>query len=188
MKELILEDLTDKGFYVISDTHFYHGNIIKYCNRPFVDTHGNPDVETMNMVLFDNWNRTVGKTDKIFHLGDFTMGFQKKQVSKILDENLNGDKKYLVGNHDFPKMIPGKMIKDKVHYVMYKGLKIAMSHYPHKGENAINWDADILLFGHIHNNSNFEDHNTYNCCVEQNDYKPIHIDDVIKKLIKRNEK
>jgi len=182
-----LEDFSDRGFFAISDYHFYHRNIIKYCNRPFHDEHGNPDIEKMNMTLFENWNKIIGKDDHVFFLGDFTLGFQKEEVAKILDENLLGNKQYLIGNHDHPNMIPGKMIKQKVHYVLYKGLKIAMSHYPPKGENSIKWDADILLFGHVHNNSNFESYNTYNCCVEMNEYKPKHIDDILEILIKRNE-
>ena len=84
-----LDDLSDSGFFVISDCHFYHPNIIKYCNRPFLDNSGNPDIETMNMVLFENWNKMVKPDDTIFYLGDFTMGQNKEETAKILDENLN---------------------------------------------------------------------------------------------------
>ena len=56
--------------YVIADTHFYHNNIIKYCNRPF------EDVEKMNELIINKWNSVVSNEDIVLHLGDF--GFVSK--------------------------------------------------------------------------------------------------------------
>ena len=44
-------------YFFTSDTHFYHGNIIRFCNRPF------EDVEMMNETIISNWNNTVGLDD-----------------------------------------------------------------------------------------------------------------------------
>ena len=41
--------------FFTSDTHFYHGNIIRFCTRPF------KDVEVMNETIISNWNNTVVK-------------------------------------------------------------------------------------------------------------------------------
>ena len=43
--------------FFTSDTHFYHGNIIRFCNRPF------KDVEMMNETIISNWNNTVSQDD-----------------------------------------------------------------------------------------------------------------------------
>lgn len=64
--------------FFTSDTHFYHGNIIRFCNRPF------KDVEVMNETIISNWNNTVGQDDIVFHLGDFCLG-GSAEWTKILD-------------------------------------------------------------------------------------------------------
>ena len=51
--------------YFSSDHHFFHANVIRYCNRPF------GSVQEMNEALILNWNKTVTNDDIVYHLGDF---------------------------------------------------------------------------------------------------------------------
>lgn len=51
--------------FIIADTHFYHENIIKYCDRPF------ENASIMNDIMIEKWNSVVGKSDIVIHLGDF---------------------------------------------------------------------------------------------------------------------
>ena len=85
--------------FFTSDTHFYHGNIIRFCNRPF------KDVEMMNETIISNWNNTVGQDGIVFHLGDFCLG-GSAEWSKILDR-LNGKIYLIMGNHDLKNIRQG---------------------------------------------------------------------------------
>lgn len=53
--------------WIIADTHLGHANIIDYASRPF------ENVEQMNKVLIDNWNKVVGQNDTVYMLGDFAL-------------------------------------------------------------------------------------------------------------------
>jgi len=175
-----LKDLSGRRIFFVSDCHFFHSKIIEYCHRPFSSSY------EMNETIFNNWNETVSDDDIIFHLGDFVCGVQNKnEMARLVEENLNGIKYFLIGNHDTKDLIPNKMINDKVYYIMYNGLKIALSHYPSIGEKSITFEGDLLLSGHVHNHSR-EVYNSFNCSVENINYTPILIDDIIKKLIERN--
>ena len=85
--------------FFTSDTHFYHGNIIRFCNRPF------KDVGMMNETIISNWNNTVGLDDIVFHLGDFCLG-GSAEWTKILDR-LNGKIYLILGNHDLKNLRQG---------------------------------------------------------------------------------
>jgi len=76
-----------------ADLHLGHANIIRYCNRPFVDA------EQMNEVLIKNWNDVVGKDDEVYVLGDFA--FVKRVPDTVAYmERLNGNITLIRGNHD----------------------------------------------------------------------------------------
>jgi hypothetical protein len=50
--------------WIISDTHFFHENIGKYCSRP----------ENWQELIIKNWNDLVSPEETVLHLGDFALG------------------------------------------------------------------------------------------------------------------
>ena len=64
MLKIKIDDM-GSGVFFTSDLHFRHGNIIKYCNRPF------ETVQEQTEKLIENWNKTVPDTATVFILGDF---------------------------------------------------------------------------------------------------------------------
>jgi calcineurin-like phosphoesterase family protein len=80
------------NIFFTSDQHFGHGNIIKYCNRPF------HSVDHMNEKMIANWNAVVQKYDSIYILGDFA--WCDKEKTKAIVKRLNGIKEFIIGSHD----------------------------------------------------------------------------------------
>ena len=52
----------------IADTHFGHGNILRFDNRPF------STVEEMELELVNRWAMAVEPKDTVYILGDFCWG------------------------------------------------------------------------------------------------------------------
>lgn len=88
--------------WIISDTHFGHANIIKYCNRPFTN------VTTMNATLIRNWKALVKNDDTIWHLGDvFEVSFNNHSVrieAYMLTEVILSDKDITIGKIIFSRI------------------------------------------------------------------------------------
>ena len=151
--------------FVISDTHFYHEKIIKYCNRPF------SSVEEMNKTLIRNWNETVSGKDVVLHLGDFGLG-EKGKIAEIIS-TLNGKKILIMGNHD--NWSESFYREAGFHTVsrfpiLYDGFYL-MSHAPLILSETKPY---FNFFGHIHNDSRYVDTATSKCVsVERIGYRPL---------------
>lgn len=134
--------------FFISDTHFGHGNVIRFDSRPF------NSIEEMEEKIVENWNNAVTNQDTVYILGDFIWSRKEEEWIRILDR-LNGNKVLILGNHDIKNMSAKLRLKfaDVKHYkeITDNGRHIIMSHYPillHKA--AYNSDC-YMLCGHIHN-------------------------------------
>ena len=161
------------NYFFTSDTHFFHGNIMKYCQRPF------DSVEEMNETIIENWNSVVKKEDFIYHLGDFAMG--PLQKTQEVFERLNGRKYLIRGNHDNNsiKQLGWVWVKDTAMIKVYDQY-IWLSHYPHR-----TWNRAIHgawhLFGHIHNKK-APYWLSFNVGVDAWDFTPISYDQVNKTM------
>jgi len=164
-----------------SDTHFNHKNIIEYCKRPF------KNVQQMNKVLIENWNKRVKKNDIIYHLGDFAFGNFEK-IKKIR-EKLNGKIYLILGNHD----IYLKIHKRKCYLSLFEEItfykelkaynkKFILFHYPIYEWNGFFKDNVFHLYGHNHR-LNFQGlPGAMNVCVDLHKFFPISIEEVIERL------
>lgn len=153
--------------FLISDTHFGHKNIIKYTNRPFLD------VEQMNKVLVNNWNKVVGKDGSVIFLGD--LAFHSRYEYWL--EQLNYcNLCWIKGNHDddAPGMIDNLTIK-------IDGYTLLLTHEPVGIPSRFNiWN----IHGHTHNKLSYMRGNVkqVSVCVENINFQPISLIKIIKDI------
>jgi len=164
-----------RDIWVTSDTHFFHANIIKYCNRPF----DNP--KQMNECLIDNWNSVVKQGDKVYHLGDVFMGEGGYEGIGPLLNRLHGSKRLIVGNHDdIPFLSKGGWFKKVMLWRVFTNYNLLLTHVPIHRDSIherliVNGGANV--HGHIHDHDSPE--GPYiNVCVEKTNYTPIHIEEL----------
>lgn len=162
--------------FFISDTHFGHENIIRYCNRPF------SSAAEMNDVMVEKWNAVVKPNDVVYHLGDVYFKMHDQVILSLL-RSLNGKKRLVVGNHDFAnKRMTGILLEcfDKVKY-WYRMPKegIILTHVPlHSQQISEAGQFDMNVHGHIHDHDSPTDRH-FNVSVERTDYAPMHIEDIL---------
>lgn len=162
--------------YIVSDTHWLHKNIIKYCNRPMHH----------DRLMEKNWHEIVGPQDEVLHLGDLMVWFNQVLINEASEiaSRLPG-KKYLIrGNHD--KLKTAQLAKigftEVPEFIQTFGqTRILFSHYPDT-ERIGTWDLNV--HGHIHNNDHHSDldtrsHKYINVSIEMMDYKPVKLRDII---------
>lgn len=165
--------------FFTSDLHFFHENVIKFCNRPF------GSVEHMNESLIKNWNSVVGAKDHVWLLGDVSFG-KDDQTASVLAQ-LSGIKHLIVGNHD-RKGSSEKLFNrnwktffvDRHDYLRLKvaGHKFVLCHFPFNS-----WERGwINLHGHVHSAAGYQNkYKQYDVGVDANNYTPLLLDDAVKR-------
>lgn len=176
-------------FFVISDTHWFHKNIVKYCNRDM----------NHNQIMIDRWNATVGPDDYILHLGDVLFCASKEKERMWFEEvgpSLNGRKFLILGNHDKPQW--EKFYNQagfnvvKPFSMRYRGYDVSFDHYPTSRGGIQPGDQTIRIHGHIHNKGyqhiyekrrEKKRYGNVNVSVEVIDYTPQPIERMLDKTI-----
>lgn len=167
------------NIFVISDTHFNHANILKFTGKNGDYFRKFNDLNHMNEVIIDNWNKIVKPQDKIYHLGDVYFGGQQ-DAEKILSR-LNGKKRLIVGNHDViygKGNILQKYFQKLYMWRLFKEFNMLLTHVP-VHETSFR-KVEYNVHGHIHEKDS-PGKQYINVCVEKTGYAPVNIEDVIRK-------
>jgi len=185
----------------ISDTHYGHANIIKYCDRPFTY----PETYEMDMMMLAHFKEADAAGKTIFHCGDFL--FNTKNLLKDAWRP-TGQHYIVLGNHDkgadptgkhralygeYFTHIIGTSSTWKTHTlrILVDGVAVVLSHEPQRHLG----DAQYNVYGHHHNNLVrpnthdpelverdygwiFDNDRYYNAGVELTNYKAVSLEEL----------
>ena len=160
--------------FVISDTHFGHESSLRWLREDGVTkVREFQNLTEMNQLMIDNWNKTVGPLDKVYHLGDVAMN--RRYLNTLFA--LNGRKVLIKGNHDIFKLEDYKhfFYDIRAYHVLDKFI---FSHIPIHPEQIDKFKGNV--HGHLHErrildkSGNF-DVNYMSVCVEQVNYTPVEL-------------
>lgn len=133
--------------FFTSDTHYWHLNIIPYCERQF------RSLDHMHETMIANWRAMVGSDDTVWHLGDVILGGSKDQGSRLREimAQLPGHKNLIRGNHD-PKSIAfykkcGFEIVEASHWL---NPEVLLIHNPEAAKHHFDRRPQVVLCGHVH--------------------------------------
>jgi len=190
MTEYSLEEA--KKVWLISDTHFDHTNIIKYCNRPFVST------KEMNECMVWNWCRAIASSDLVYFLGDMAFGRESRKPGWWVTQ-LSGKIVWIKGSHDrgvqttqdvgslrnVPVMYSVERVV-KYEVISCGGIEFMLVHDTF--DAVVNGWNGWMIHGHNHDNRPHVDnrfgHKRINVSVEVIDYTPISLAKIVEEVRK----
>jgi len=179
--------------FLVSDTHFGHAGVCRFLRNDGVTKLRPWDTpEEMDEEMVKRWNERVRPTDKVYHLGDVVIN--RKHLTTLA--RLNGDKVLIRGNHDIFKLEDfTPYFRDVRGYHVMNGM--ILSHIPIHEDSIGRFGVNV--HGHLHANrvmrrasstAEFMEWGVrervdprYHCvCVEQTDFAPILLEDMIKRI------
>jgi calcineurin-like phosphoesterase family protein len=200
--------------YFTSDEHYWHNNVIKYCDRPY------DDVQKMNEDMIIKHNMIVRPEDTVYRLGDYSLAFRSVE---LYAPRLMGIKKLVPGNHDLCHSYHKRSRTDEnrkkwIQKYQDYGFEVLpeqfvldipgvgtfnLCHHPYAGpyeleggnDKYMNWrpkdDGRILLCGHVHEKwrTRRSPNGTLmiNVGVDVWDFKPVSLDEIVALIVAESE-
>jgi len=159
------------SYFFVSDQHFGHNNVIRFCNRPF------KDVYEMDQEIIKRHNEIVSKDDTVIHAGDFAFR-NKLPVHKYI-EQLNGNHIFLKGSHDKWNKQGSYVWEGKIENYYF-----VVCHYPFRTWSRSHYGS-INLHGHCHGNIE-EFPNQIDIGVDTNNFYPYSTPQIIEIIKNQN--
>ena len=169
-----------RDIWFFSDHHFSHGSILTFTDgktgdriRPMFD-----NVDQMDEFMVETWNAHVKPGDIVWHGGDIT--FDKRRFTENILNRLHGKLRITVGNHDDIKFLAGLgRIEKLVESRRFDEFGFVYSHRPMHQEGTWNHRQNRFMVSvHGHTHVNIVAGKYINVCVEETNYKPVHIEDL----------
>ena len=169
--------------WIIADTHFNHGKLVEYCNRPV----------NFEELIINNIIDNITYKDILIHLGDISVGDDKEWNDKFINlkEHIGFRLWLCKGNHE--EKTDEWYLKNGWDFICrdftmkYKQKLIAFSHKPIKDNG-----YDYNIHGHFHNASKKyhepelvvikNDKQILVSMEYRNSYSPILLDTILKNI------
>ncbi|WP_425394943.1 metallophosphoesterase family protein [Aeoliella sp.] len=186
-----------------ADTHLGHGNIVKFCLRPFLsetekqqateDPRGawkvSPEsIARHDAAIIDAINAVVEPADTLWVLGDFCWG-KLEEAQAYRNRIACRDVRLVWGNHDHRSV--GAAFRQPIDQGMVRvdGHKIWLNHYPMRSWHK-SFHGSWHLYGHVHGRLDQENEQSpwllaRDVGVDSCDYKPVSIDDLRRYMAPR---
>jgi len=179
-------------YFFSADLHLGHGNIIKYCNRPF------RDADHMNKRLIDEINMRCTSEDVLFHVGDFCCRGTERGVARVKTKAqewmkmINPQVIHIRGNHDNNNSVKIPLLSAIVSVGKYV---VRLGHRPPWEPEIPDMPfVDVYVCGHVHEKWTTAEYcgkPVINVGVDVHAFRPISIGELvnmIEKLKQRKEK
>lgn len=172
--------INTNNIFFTSDTHYGHGKIIQYCNRPF------NSVPEMDEELVQRYNKVVKPGDIVYHLGDFSFHYTQEEIEVLL-KRLNGRKIFVSGNHDKDRQFNRLSYQEHFRILELTGkfwspYNPTLCHFPMMSWNG-SFHGTFHLHGHTHGNLPFDPSiRRLDVGVDVHEFAPVSWDDVILRL------
>lgn len=160
--------MKERRLWLITDTHFNHDALVRYCGRP-------PDFTRR---IIKNCRQLLAPTDVLIHLGDVIFS-NAGQLDELLAE-IPGTKILVKGNHD---KRPDSWFYNKGFSFVCDAFRIEDVIFSHIPLPQLPPDVRLNVHGHFHNTDHrrhepeiadyYDDEKHRLLALEHTDYKPV---------------